>query len=105
MAGRFRAKVPSPTILDENSSTLITLKKWFNVLEVYCQQNEEFDFFFNDGEHSTWIAKSSDATHGISVLPRPGVQGAPADNVNHIAAVLAVEEITTTLQGCQHCHH
>lgn len=96
MAGHFRAKVASPWILNDRSATLITLKKWFNVLKVYCQQNEEFDPFFpgEAGENENWTAHKVDATRGITITARQAVQAVEADADNGIEAVEAVEALT-----------
>ena len=93
MTTGFRAKVASPYELDERP-TLITLKKWFNVLKIYCEQNEEFDVFFEDGDNTTWIAKSIDSTRGIVVHPRQAVAAVEADEDEGIEAVDEVDGIT-----------
>lgn len=90
MANRLRAKVPSPYNLDENSATLITLKKWFNTLRVYCQQNDEFAPFYPGGDHVNWTAHKVDATHGINVLALQAVEAVEEDAANGVEAVEAV---------------
>ena len=76
----FRAKVPNPYTLDEKSVTLIILRKWFNILETYNQQNDEFLLFYTGGEHDTWSAKSTDPTRGITVAARAAAGNIAAIN-------------------------
>ena len=94
MTSSARAKVKSPYIIDDSTATLITLKKWFNVLEVYCEQNEEFDVFAADGIHANWTARSKDSTRGINVPPQEAVEAVVADAEQNIEAVEAVAGIT-----------
>ena len=71
---RHRARVPNPQPYDESSKDLRYLKKWFNRLKNYTQQNDEFLAFFEGGEHETWTCKRDDKTYGLVVEPRPAVE-------------------------------
>ena len=83
-----RARVPPPYALEEKNISLITLKKWFNILKTYNQQNEEFLQFYEDGDHEQWTARSEDPTRGLLVEPANAVVANVAQNI------VAADEIT-----------
>ena len=76
------AKVPLPYLLPDGVITQISLKKWFNVLNTYYKQNNEYLLFYPGGEHEEWTAFAVDRTRGLAVHAVPAGEGvADADVV------------------------
>lgn len=78
---RGTAKVPLPYMLPDKVTTLISLKKWFNVLGTYNKQNNEYLQFYPDGANEEWTAKSVNGTRGLTVPANPAGQGVDAADV------------------------
>ena len=78
---RGTAKVPQPYPLPGGVSTLISLKKWYNVVNTYNKQNDEYLQFYQDGQHEQWTAFSVDRTRGLVINEVPAGDGVAAGDV------------------------
>ena len=90
--GTGRAKVPTPYRLEEQNVTIQSLRRWFNTVNNYNKQNDEYLQFYEGEERAQWTALSKDPTRGLHVAARDEV---PADgDVPAVPAIGADEAIT-----------
>ena len=58
--GTGRAKVPTPYRLEEQNVTIQSLRRWFNTVNNYNKQNDEYLQFYEGEERAQWTALSKD---------------------------------------------
>lgn len=64
-----KAKLPTPTKLNSVGVTRDDFETWWHFVKIYCQQNSDYNQFFEGGQYSSWKPECKDVTRGITVEP------------------------------------